>query len=57
MLLAVSQNPNALEPLEALLASGRSVEDAKAAVDAIRHRNPDLFVDRDHSGKVTLKVQ
>ena len=57
LLLAVSQNRDALKPLAVLHASGRSVEDAAAAMDAISHRDPNLFVDRDHSGKVTLSLE
>jgi hypothetical protein len=57
MLLAVSQNPDALTPLRELLESGQSAEDASAAIDAITGKDPNRFVDRNHSGKIVMKVQ
>lgn len=52
-LLAYSLRAEALEPLRTLLAhkDGRTVEDAKAAIDAIHNRNHHLFVDRMHTGR------
>ena len=58
MLLAYSLNDDALPTLKALFAhkDTKTAEYAKAAVDAIVHRNHNYFVDRDHSGKVTLSI-
>jgi hypothetical protein len=57
-LLAYSQRPEALPGLRALLdhADSRTVADAKAAIDAITHRNHHYFVDRDHSGRAFWQV-
>ncbi|MCP4274048.1 MAG: hypothetical protein GY781_19170, partial [Gammaproteobacteria bacterium] len=52
MLLAVAQNPSAICSLESLLADTDSSEDAKAAIDAIKHKNHHYFADRDHSGRI-----
>ena len=56
MLLAIAQNPAAIPSLEALSENEESRPDALAAINAIRLRNPNLFVDRDGSGQVTLNV-
>ena len=56
MLLAISHNTAAIPDLEALLSDKDSKEDAKAAIDAIKNKNHNYFLDRDHSGKVTLNV-
>lgn len=56
MLLAVSQNPLAIDSLESLLIDPDSAADAEAAIDAIRGGNHHYFVDRDHSGKSTLRI-
>ena len=56
MLLAISQNNAAIPNLKKLLSDTDSNEDAKAAIDAIQNKNHNYFVDRDHSGKVTLNV-
>lgn len=56
LLLAVAQNREAIPSLKALATSTRSREDALAAIDALEHRNQHYFVDREHSGKVTLNV-
>ena len=56
MLLAVSQNIKAIPYLKPLLNVSGSQEDAKAAIDAIENKNHNYFVDRDHSGMVTLNV-
>jgi hypothetical protein len=56
MLLAVAQNPAAIPSLETMSENAQSRPDAQAAINAIRHRNPNLFVDRDGSGRVTLNV-
>ena len=52
-LLAYSLRKDALPELRQLLSSSdkRTVEDAKAAIDAIEHQNHHLFIDRDHSGR------
>lgn len=57
LLLAVAQRSTALEPLATLLSDRESSEDAKAAIDAIKHRDHNYFADRDHSGMVKLNVQ
>jgi len=58
MLLAYSLNDDALPFLKALLAhkDTNTAEHAKAAVDAIVHKNHNYFVDRDHSGRLTLSI-
>lgn len=56
MLLAVAQNTDALSHLEKLLGDNSLKEDAVAAIDAIKNKNHNYFVDRDHSGKALLKV-
>ena len=57
MLLAVSQRRDATPHLRKLEALGNvSAPDAKAAIQAIEASDPNLFVDRDGSGMVTLHV-
>ncbi len=56
MLLAVAQNKKALGELRGLLRNSASSEDAKAAIDAIENHNHHYFIDRNHSGMVTLNV-
>ena len=56
MLLAVAQNPDAISHLEQLLENDSSKEDAAAAIDAIKNKNHNYFVDRGHTGKTLLKV-
>jgi hypothetical protein len=53
-LLAYSLRAEALPTLSSLLkhADRRTVEDANAAIDAIKSKNHYFFKDRDHSGKV-----
>lgn len=53
-LLAYSLRADALPTLAALLkhADRRTVEDARAAIDAIKSQNHNYFKDRDHSGKI-----
>jgi hypothetical protein len=57
-LLAYSQRADAKPFLEALLSHRdvRTVEDARAAIDAIRSRNHHRFVDRDRSGRTFWHV-
>jgi hypothetical protein len=57
-LLAYSLRPDALPHLEPLLdhRDPRTVEDARAAIDAIRSQNHHYFVDRDHSGRSFWEV-
>ncbi len=57
LLLAIAQKAAGLKPLEALLSDHESFDAAKAAIDAIKHKNHNYFADRDHSGMVTLNVQ
>jgi len=56
LLLAVAQRREAILSLKALVTANLSREDALAAIDALEHRNQHYFVDREHSGKVTLNV-
>jgi hypothetical protein len=53
-LLAYSLRTDALPALSPLLkhSDHRTVEDARAAIDAITRRNHNFFKDRDHSGRV-----
>jgi hypothetical protein len=53
-LLAYSLRADALPILTSLLkhADRRTVEDARAAIDAIKNKNHNFFKDRDHSGKI-----
>jgi hypothetical protein len=57
-LLAYSQRKDAVPHLKPLLghADARTVEDAKAAVDAITRRNHHFFVDRGHTGRAFWQV-
>ena len=56
MLLAVAQRPEAIESLESLVNDADSEDDARAAIDSIKNKNHNYFVDREHSGKITLNV-
>lgn len=59
-LLAVSLDTKAIVPLKDALCEGKypkSAEDIRAALDAIEQQNHNLFLDRDHSGKITLNVR
>ncbi len=53
-LLAFSLREDALQILLPLLkhADHRTVEDARAAIDAIKSKNHNFFKDRDHTGKI-----
>ncbi len=55
MLLAISLNADAIPHLWKLIQSNKSVEDAKAAIDAIKNQNIHYFLDRKHTGKVKIK--
>lgn len=60
MLLACSLNKNALAVLRELELKANdkeTIENAKAAIDAIEHQNTNWFVDRSHSGKIRLTFQ
>jgi len=59
LLLAYSQEQGVLADLRAALlaAPASSREDITAAIDAIESRNHHYFVDRDHSGKITLNIR
>jgi len=57
MLLSVAQREEAIAPLRALLDDPDSAQDAKAAIEALERRDQSLFVDREHSGKVVLRVR
>jgi integrase len=54
-LLAYALRKDALPALQELLGHSdrRTVEDATAAIDAIRSRNHNFFVDRGHTGRLT----
>ncbi|WP_415878141.1 hypothetical protein [Methylomonas sp. TEB] len=58
MLLAYSLKNDALPHLQALLnhSDTKTVDDAKAAIDAIERKNHNYFVDRQHSGKMFWTV-
>ena len=57
-LLAYSRRTEAIPHLRPLLQYSdlRTVEDARAAIDAITHQNHHYFVDRDHSGRSRWQV-
>jgi hypothetical protein len=60
MLLAYSQRKDALSQLRVALetlAGGPGAEDLAAAIDAIENENPNYFVDRTHSGMITLSIE
>lgn len=58
LLLAYSQDQKVLHELRFTLpkAPANSREHIAASIDAIESRNYHYFVDRDHSGKVTLNI-
>jgi hypothetical protein len=58
MLLAYSLRYEAISHLEELLSSreARTIADAHAAIDAIDQQNHHFFIDRNHSGRVFLRV-
>ncbi|MFQ6130472.1 MAG: hypothetical protein ACE5R4_00400 [Armatimonadota bacterium] len=58
MLLAYAQREDAIPHLEGLLdhADEKTVEDARAAIDAIRAGNHKLFLDRHRTGRVFWSV-
>jgi hypothetical protein len=57
-LLAYSQKREALPHLQELLQheEPETVEDARAAIDAIRRQNHHYFIDRTHSGRLFWEV-
>lgn len=57
-LLACSLRNDALPVLKKLLThpDKRTTEDAAAAIDSIEHRNPNYFIDREHTGRIFLSV-
>jgi len=60
MLLAYAQDPTTVAPIRTALAemSGtQRTDDLLAAIDAIENKNHNYFVDRDHTGKLTLTVE
>lgn len=59
MLLAYSLNKEALSALKELELNASESEtavNAHAAIDSIENQNSDFFVDHDHSGKVSLRI-
>ena len=59
MLLACSQRKDLLPTVQKLedVVPDDTKEDARAAADAIEAQNRNFFVDRDHSGQVTLNIR
>ena len=57
MLLSVAQRAEAIDPLRTLLNDPDSAQDAKAAIEALERKDQNLFVDREHSGNVVLRVR
>jgi len=57
-LLAMSQRKDALPHLRKLLdhKDVKTSADAAAAIDAIKHKNADYFIDRDHTGRITIST-
>ncbi len=57
-LLAYSLRKSAIPHLKKLLchADEKTAEDARAAIDAIKHKNHHFFMDRDHSEKTFWRV-
>lgn len=57
-LLAYSLRRDAIPHLQKLLSheDPKTVEDAKAAIDAIRHQNHHYFMDRQHTGSIRWTV-
>lgn len=59
MLLAYSLDKTVLPELknvEGFTKDGETLSDLRAAIDAIESGNSDYFVDREHSGKIRLRV-
>jgi len=59
LLLAWSLRADALpelRKLERFHSDDETLEDIRAAIDAIENQNSDYFVDRDHSGMVSLNI-
>jgi hypothetical protein len=56
LLLAYSLRKDLLPFLQTLLEDAPHSSDVAAAIDAIENQNEHYFVDRDHSGKVTLTI-
>jgi hypothetical protein len=58
MLLSYAQRSSALIPLQLALerAKGDTSSDITAAIDAIASKNHNFFVDREHSGMMTLNI-
>ncbi|MBK8255999.1 MAG: hypothetical protein IPK82_25445 [Polyangiaceae bacterium] len=60
LLLAYSQREDALPALRAAVSkveSDTGAADLRAAIDAIESRNHHYFVDRNHTGKITLTIE
>ena len=57
-LCAYSLRSEAIAPLKQLLQhpDSQTIADARAAIDAIQHRNHHYFVDRDHTGRSFWEV-
>lgn len=60
MLLAYSLDRDVLPRLNQLETNAvdeRTLQDMRAAIDSIENQNSDYFVDREHSGSITLRVR
>lgn len=60
MLLAYSLEKRVVDELKLLLSSAKLDEemrkDVEAVLDAVEHQNSDLFVDRERTGKLSLRI-
>jgi hypothetical protein len=59
MLLAYSQRVGVIPELREILKQkgrGPEMDDVRAALDALEAKNPNYYVDRDHSGMVTMTI-
>lgn len=59
MLLSWAQKPETLPELRSALDElpAEGAADVRAAIDAIENTNPNFFVDREHTGKLTLTIR
>lgn len=58
MLLAYSLRQDAIKPLKKLLKhkDTKTIDDAKAAIDAIKRKNHNYFWDRNHTGQIKMII-
>lgn len=60
MLLAYSLNKKVLPILEKTAektTNSETLGDVRAAIDAIKNQNHHFFLDRDHTGKITMNIE